>query len=345
MSNTRIQEQTLTVGESATSVPFTPTGESVSLTFTATQVGSVASQIRAIVRNAQGQVEASSVLNGTESSRILLIDGTLTVEMSCTLGTAIVTAVESVGGGLLSTDIATDAVTTAKIEDDTVAAADFANGAVTAAKLVVGFEAPTAKLADGAVSSEKLSFATLETAKIDAVGPTNFASGSVNNDKIDDYTIDGEKFWNGTDKVAINKLAPSSLSFGVNPAGLVVTGIADGANVQQSLWEALQQWSGGLTNVLLDPDDSVAPGFPILVTIAGGFYPLGNVIIFTRNPTGGDGDVQITMPSANGGWLGTGAGSDTAILNNVANSVLIAVSHSTSAPVLRAIAWRNVDFF
>jgi hypothetical protein len=114
MATTRIEEQALSVGNTAISVPFTPDGDSVSLTFSVEQVGTVASQVRSIVRDSDGLVVESQVINGTGSKRSLLVDGTLTIEMSCLLGTVIVSAVESTGGGLVSGDLSTDSVTSAK---------------------------------------------------------------------------------------------------------------------------------------------------------------------------------------------------------------------------------------
>lgn len=124
MAITRIPTQTLSVGDAVISIPFTPEGDSVSLTVSSEQVGSAASQIRFTVRDSTGLVIASQVINGTGSKRVLVIDGSLRIEISCLLGSARVLAVESTGGGLVSGDISTDSITSDKFSGDGAVGSD-----------------------------------------------------------------------------------------------------------------------------------------------------------------------------------------------------------------------------
>jgi hypothetical protein len=183
MATTRIVSTLLAVGENVVSAAFAPDAESVSLTANSTQSGTAQSQVRFLVKDANGLVLGSSIILGTNSKRITLgsLDGNITVEMECLAGSATVSSTESDGGAIDTADIATDAVTGAKILDLTVDTADIAADAITQAKINAA-AVDTTELAAGAATLPKFDHTGIKILRFDGVaaaGPCTLTGAAV----------------------------------------------------------------------------------------------------------------------------------------------------------------------
>lgn len=137
----RIAPTQLSVGQKAT-VTWIPATEPIALGIQAVQVGTAASQVRLIVRDSRGLTLASSILNGSAVSMIEPLEGvvgSLTAEMVCMKGVAIVLLGDLTGatafGGTIQTDdlsagiLSANAAGRSKIADDFFTTAEFVAGA------------------------------------------------------------------------------------------------------------------------------------------------------------------------------------------------------------------------
>ena len=115
MATTRIAAQVLEVGEVASATAWTP-NESTSLTATCVEVVAT-SQVRLVVKDANGLVIASTIILSSNSKGVFLaaLDGAISVSLECLQGSAQVTLTEATGGAIDTASLADLAVTTGKL--------------------------------------------------------------------------------------------------------------------------------------------------------------------------------------------------------------------------------------
>ena len=124
---------------------------------------------------------------------------------------------------LESSDIASNAITTAKIVDDAITTAKIVDDAVTTAKIVDGAVTSdkfadgvitTAKIVDDAVTTAKIIDDAVTTAKIvdDAITTAKIVDDAVTTAKIVDGAVTADKLENGLIDSIVNKNVPSVIS-------------------------------------------------------------------------------------------------------------------------------------
>jgi hypothetical protein len=122
-------------------------------------------------------------------------------------------------GGVGTTQLASNAVTTAKITDANVTADKLASDAVTTAK-ILDANVTTAKLADGAVTTAKITDSNVTTAKI--------ADANVTTAKIADSNVTTAKI--ADSNVTTGKLADGAVTTAkITDANVTTAKVADGA--------------------------------------------------------------------------------------------------------------------
>jgi len=128
-------------------------------------------------------------------------------------------AVTSGSGPDVSLDVATNAITTAKLADGSVTTSKLADGSVTTSKLA-DTSITTAKLADGSVTTPKLADGSVATPKL--------ADGSVTTSKLADESVTTPKLADGS--VTTPKLTDGSVTTAKLADGSVTTAkLADGS--------------------------------------------------------------------------------------------------------------------
>ena len=202
-------------------------------------------------------------------------------------------------GNVDSDNLATDAVTTAKIKDDAVTADKIADDAVltanikdanvTSAKLATGAAAgnldsgdvTTTMLADDAVTSAKIADDAVDTSQIadDAVTSAKIASGAVDTSQVADGAVTPSKtsFWHGGSAVYMGSCYENidgDPAFSHNPGSWTITKEAAGRYVltpDEDL--GLLITTGGLRNwtaiACALPDLVSSPSEPRFASIVG----------------------------------------------------------------------------
>jgi hypothetical protein len=129
---TRLAAQTLAVGSVADATAWTPTGETLSVTFTTVEV-TATSVVRALIKDTS-RVIASAILNGSSTKKLTVtgLETAVTVHMEQLQGSAQITASDGTGGDITADEIATDAVDSAEIAAGAVETAELAAGCLAA---------------------------------------------------------------------------------------------------------------------------------------------------------------------------------------------------------------------
>lgn len=153
---TRIAQQNLLVGQEASSVDFTPAGESQALTCTVTELVAD-SVVRMVVINSRGLVQDSLIVNGTGEKKLIIdkTDGAVTVRVEQLQGSGQVQVTDPSGGAVEAADLADNSVTNAKMADSAVDTDELVDLAVETAK-IRDLAVTTAKIEDLNVTEGKL---------------------------------------------------------------------------------------------------------------------------------------------------------------------------------------------
>lgn len=186
---TQIAAQTLKTGEATAVTTLVSSDERVTLVFTATAV-TTPSKCRLVVRDDSTHVKSTQIIDDSGVKKVTLeaIDGSITLQVECFLGSATVKVETETGlegsGNVETADLAdgilsADAAGRLKMADGFIQVGKLAAGALTAdatglAKMADGFlsadAAGRAKMADAFVTTAKIGGAQVTPAKLVQTG-------------------------------------------------------------------------------------------------------------------------------------------------------------------------------